>query len=74
MFLLGFYLPAHILDSSMFPTEGRIDAENVVGLLLIFYRDAQQIAVINKSSSSINCYQLQGCVVWRADELLPKRM
>lgn len=33
----------------MFPTEGRIDAENFVDLLLIFYRDAQQIVVINKS-------------------------
>ncbi|MCH5049653.1 hypothetical protein [Pectobacterium aquaticum] len=54
MFLLGFYLPAHILNSPMFPTEGRIDAGNVVGLLLIFYRDAQQIAVINKLTLSTN--------------------
>lgn len=33
----------------MLPIEGRIDAGNFVGLLLIFYRNAQQIVVINKS-------------------------
>ncbi len=33
----------------MFPTEGCVDAGNVVGLLLIFYRNTQQIVVINKS-------------------------
>ncbi len=33
----------------MFPIEGCVDAENVVGLLLTFHRDTQQIVVINKS-------------------------